>query len=185
VENPRFLFLRGSADVVATTGVAAAAPPAISAARAGASTARVASPVGCLAASAPAPAPGALSFAASAALDEGGEGSHLSGGARPPSLSFSSSSSDDEYSEVPGEESPCCSRSRNSSILRSQRSRRRMLRSFLRAALSCSRRCAARVCSGSGRGRVGPRGVHDPYLQRIGKASKHADIPRTGRTRGG
>jgi hypothetical protein len=80
--------------------------------------------------------------------ERGGEGSHLSGGTRPPSLSSSSSSDDDdddEYSEVPGEESPCCSRSRNSSLLRSRRSRRRMLRSFLRATRSCSRRCAART----------------------------------------
>jgi hypothetical protein len=43
----------------------------------------------------------------------------------------------------------------------------------------------ARTRSGSGRGQVGPRGVHGHYLQRTGKASKHADIPRTGRTRGG
>jgi hypothetical protein len=57
----------------------------------------------------------------------------------------SSSSSDDEYSEVPGEESPCCSRSRNSSLLCSRRSRRRILFSFLSAARSCSRRCAARA----------------------------------------
>jgi hypothetical protein len=55
VENPLFLFLGGSADVVAATGVAAAAPPAISAARVGASAARDASLVGCLVAGAPAP----------------------------------------------------------------------------------------------------------------------------------
>jgi hypothetical protein len=126
--------------------VAAAAPPTISVARASASAARVASLIGCLAAGAPAPAPGAVSSAASAALGEGGEGSHLSGGARPPSLS-SASSPDDEYSSIPGEESPCCSRSRNSSLLRSQRSRHWMLRSLLRAACSCSRRCAAHACA--------------------------------------
>jgi hypothetical protein len=140
MENPRFLFLGGLADVVAATGVAAAAPPAISAARG-------ASLVGCLAAGASVPAPSVISSAASAALGEGGEGSHLSGGARPPSLSSSSSSPDDEYSSVPGEESPCCSRNRNSSLLRSRCSRRRMLRSLLRAARSCSRRCAARACA--------------------------------------
>jgi hypothetical protein len=56
VENPRFLFLRGSADVVAAAGVAAATPPAISAAHASASAARAASLVGCLAAGAPTPA---------------------------------------------------------------------------------------------------------------------------------
>jgi hypothetical protein len=145
VENPRFLFLGGSADGVAATGVAVAAPPTISAARTGASAARVASLVGCLAAGAPAPAPSAVSSATAAALGEGGEGSHLSGGARPPSLSSSSSSPDDEYSSVPGEESPCCSLSRNSSLLRFRRSRRRMLRSLLRAARSCSRHDAARA----------------------------------------
>jgi hypothetical protein len=71
VENPRFLFLGGSADVVAAGGVAAAAPPVVSAARAGASAVRVASLVGCLAAGAPAPAPGAVSPAASATLGVG------------------------------------------------------------------------------------------------------------------
>jgi hypothetical protein len=110
VENPCFLFLGGSVDVVAAAGVAAAAPPVIPAARAGASAAHAASLIGCLAAGAPVPAPGDVSSAASAALGEGGEGSHLSGRVRPPSLS-SSSSSDDEYSEVAGEESPSCSRS--------------------------------------------------------------------------
>jgi hypothetical protein len=144
VENPRFLFLGGSADAVAAASVATASPPVVSAARTGASTPCDASLVGCLAAGAPAPAPGAFSSAASAALGEGGEGSHLSGGACPPSLS-SSSSSDDEYSEVAGEESPSYSRSRNSSLLCSRRSRRRILFSFLRAARSCSRCCAARA----------------------------------------
>jgi hypothetical protein len=54
VENPLFLFLGGSADVVAATGVAAAAPPAVSAARAGTSAAGIVSLVGGLAAGAPA-----------------------------------------------------------------------------------------------------------------------------------
>jgi hypothetical protein len=146
VETPLFLFLGGSAGVVAATGVAAAAPPTISVARADASVAHVTSLVGCLAAGAPVPAPGVVSSAANTALGEGGEGSHLSGGAQPPSLS-SSSSPDDEYSSVLGEESPCCPRSWNSSLLRSRRSRRRMLRSLLRAARSCSRRYAARSCA--------------------------------------
>jgi hypothetical protein len=88
--------------------------------------------------------PRALASTASAALGEGGAGSHLSGGARPPSLS-SSSSDDDEYSEAAGGESPCCSRNRYSSSRCSRRSRRRILRSFLRAARSCSRRCAVRA----------------------------------------
>jgi hypothetical protein len=145
VENPRFLFLRGSAGDVAAASVATASPPAVSAVRAGASAARVASLVGRPVAGAPAPAPGAVSSAASAALREGGEGSHLSGGARPPSLSSSSSSSDDENSKVAGEESPCCSRRRNSSLLHSRRSCRRIPFSFLRAARSCSRRYASRA----------------------------------------
>jgi hypothetical protein len=63
VENPRFLFLGGSADVVAAAGVATASPPVVPAAR-------VASLIGCLAAGAPAPALGAVSSAASAALGE-------------------------------------------------------------------------------------------------------------------
>jgi hypothetical protein len=83
VENPRFLFLGGSADVVAAAGVATASPPVVPTARADASVARAASLVGCLAAGAPAPAPSAVSSAASAALGEGGKGSHLSRGAHP------------------------------------------------------------------------------------------------------
>jgi hypothetical protein len=51
----------------------------------------------------------------------------------------------DEYSSVPGEESPCCSRSQNSSLLCSRRSRRHALRSLLRSTRSHSRRCAARA----------------------------------------
>jgi hypothetical protein len=43
-------------------------------------------------------APGACSSAASVTLGEGGEGFHLSGEACPQSLSFSSSSPDDEFS---------------------------------------------------------------------------------------
>jgi hypothetical protein len=66
-------------------------------------------------------------------------------GGPPPSLSSSSSSPDGEYSEVAGAESPCYSRSRNSSSLCSRRCRRRILRFFLCAARSCSRRCAARA----------------------------------------
>jgi hypothetical protein len=126
---------------VAAADVATAAPPVTFAAHTDTSVARVATLMGCLAEGALAPAPGALSSAASAALGEGGASSHLSGRARPPSLS-SSSSFDDEYSEVAGEESPCCSRSRNSSLLYSQRSRRRILFSFLHAVRSYSRRCA-------------------------------------------
>jgi hypothetical protein len=57
---------------VATADVATAAPLVTSMVRAGASAARVASFIGCLAAGAPALAPGAVSSAASAALGEGG-----------------------------------------------------------------------------------------------------------------
>jgi hypothetical protein len=71
VENPRFLFLGGSADAVVAAGAATASPPVVPAARAGASAACIASPVGRLAAGTPAPAPGAVSSAASAALGEG------------------------------------------------------------------------------------------------------------------
>jgi hypothetical protein len=81
VENPLFLFLGGSADVVAAPGGAAAVPPAVSTARAGASAARIASLASCLAAGAPAPSPDAVSSTASPALGEGGEVCHLSGGA--------------------------------------------------------------------------------------------------------
>jgi hypothetical protein len=143
VEKPRFLFLEGSADVVVAADIATAALPDASAAHAGAFATRAAPSVDRLVAGATAPTPGACSSAASAALGEGGAGSHLSRGAFPPSLSSSSSSTDDEYSEVAGEESPCCSRSRNSSSLCSRRSHHRILRSFLHAARSYSRRCVA------------------------------------------
>jgi hypothetical protein len=86
VEKPRFLFLGGSAGVVAAADVATAAPPVISAARAGTSAARVASLVGCLAAGAPAPSPGAVSSAASAALGEGAKAPPLGEGLSPIAL---------------------------------------------------------------------------------------------------
>jgi hypothetical protein len=138
VETPRFLFLWGTTGVVSAADVATAAPPDTSAARA-------ASLMDCLVTGAPAPAPGAGSSSASAALGEEGSGSHLLGRARPSSLSSSSSSSNDEYSEVAEGESTCCSRSRNSSSFCSRRSCRWILFSFLRAARSCSRRCAGRA----------------------------------------
>jgi hypothetical protein len=71
VENPRFLFLGGSVGTVAAAGVATALPPVVPAARAGASTARVTSLVGCLAAGTPALAPDVASSAASAAWVRG------------------------------------------------------------------------------------------------------------------
>jgi hypothetical protein len=138
VEKPRFLFLEGSTGVVEAAGIATAALPDASAARA-------ASFVDRLVAGASAPAPGACSSAASAALGEGGAGSHLSRGACPPSLSSTSPSPDDEYSEVAGGESPCYSRNRYSLSRYSRCSHRRILRSFLRAARSCSHRCTARA----------------------------------------
>jgi hypothetical protein len=143
VEKPRFLFLDGTAGAEATADAATVAPPDASAACAGTSAARAAYSVNRTAAGASAPAPGACSSVASTALGEGSVGSHLSGGACPPSLS-SSSSSDNEYSDVAGGESPCCSCSQNSLSLCSRRSRRRTPRSF-RAARSCSRRCTARA----------------------------------------
>jgi hypothetical protein len=122
-----------------------------SAARAGASVARTAPSVDSLVVGNSAPALGTCSSADSAALGEGGAGCHLSGGACPPSLSSSSPSPDDEYSEVAEGESPCCSRSRYSSSRCSRRSCRRILRSFLRA--------AALAPATAPRTRAGVRGV--------------------------
>jgi hypothetical protein len=84
VEKPRFLFLEGSSGVEAATDVTTVT-------LADAPAARAASSVELLA-----PALGACFSAATAALGEGGAGSHLSGGACPLSLSSSSSSPDDE-----------------------------------------------------------------------------------------
>jgi hypothetical protein len=90
VEKLHFLFLEGSAGAEATTDTATVTPPDASVARAGTSVERVgtsaacaASPVDRPAVGAPVPAPGACSSAASAALGEGGAGSHLSGGPAP------------------------------------------------------------------------------------------------------
>jgi hypothetical protein len=80
------------------------------------------------------------STAAPSARGDEGAGSHLSEVARPPSLS--SSSSDDEFANTGGGESPCCSRSRYYSLYCSKRSCRLILYSFVRAARSCSRFCA-------------------------------------------
>jgi hypothetical protein len=65
VEKPRFLFLEGATGAVEAAGITTAALPDASAARA-------ASYVDRLVAGASAPAPGACSSAASAALGEGG-----------------------------------------------------------------------------------------------------------------
>jgi hypothetical protein len=88
VEKPRFLFLEGSAGAKATAVAAAVAPPDASAARTGTSAAHAGSSVDRPAAGAPAPTPGACSSAASAALDERGAGSHLSGGLPPVTFFF-------------------------------------------------------------------------------------------------
>jgi hypothetical protein len=162
-EKARFLFLEAPADVVGAPGAPALAPPTTSTvlagsaartcstARAGAPEARTdasaapaASVADCLVAGASAPAPGDGPPATGVCSGDGGAGSHLSGRTCPLSSS-SSSSSDNEYSSVSGEESPCCSRSRNSSLLRSRRSRCRASRSLLRSTRSRSRCCAARV----------------------------------------
>jgi hypothetical protein len=68
MEKPRFLFLEGSTGVVVAAGIATAAFPDASAARAGASVARAAPSGDRLVAGASSPAPGACSFAASVAL---------------------------------------------------------------------------------------------------------------------
>jgi hypothetical protein len=81
VEKPRFLFLEGSTGAVAAADVTTVALPDTSAAH-------IASSVDRLAASTPAPAPGARSSAASATLGEGGAGSHLSGGPAPVAFFF-------------------------------------------------------------------------------------------------
>jgi hypothetical protein len=68
---------------VVAAGIATTALPDASAVRIGASATRAASSVDRLAAGAPGPAPGTCSSAASAALCEGGAGSHLSWGPTP------------------------------------------------------------------------------------------------------
>jgi hypothetical protein len=102
LENPRFLFLEGSGGAAVAPVAVAIALAGAPVALAGASAAR-ASPTDLPAAGASAPATDACSSTASAALGDG-VGDSTSWGARPPSLS-SSSSSDDEFSGVPGGES--------------------------------------------------------------------------------
>jgi hypothetical protein len=88
VEKPRFLFLEGSTDAVVVPVVAAAALPDAPAALTGASAVHAASSTERPAAGASTPIMGACSFAASAALGEGSEGFHLSGGPPPIALLF-------------------------------------------------------------------------------------------------
>jgi hypothetical protein len=173
VEKPRFLFLEGSTGAEAVADVATDALPDASAAHADASAtrtstsaARAASSVDRPAAGASAPTPGACSSAASAALGAGGAGSHLSGGARPPSLS-SSSSPDDESSKVAGGKVPTA---RTAGILRPSApgvpAAGSPAPSYAPPAPVPA--AAPRVRSGSRRGRVGPRCVHGhPLLGRM------------------
>jgi hypothetical protein len=168
MENPRFLFLGGSADVVAAAGVATASPPVVPATRVGASAARVASLVGCLAAGTPAPTPGAVSSAASATLGEGAKaptsrGEPVPHRSPPPRPTTSTPKSpgrrvpaaraaETPHSFVPGapvagSSSPSCTPPA--------------------PALAT----APRARSGSGRGWVGPRGVHGHELQGINEKS--------------
>jgi hypothetical protein len=89
-----------------------------------------------------APASGTNSTAAASASGDRGAGSHLSEVVCSPSLS--SSSFDDEFVDASGGESPCCSRSRYSSLCCSMHSHCLILFSFVRAARSYSRCCVAR-----------------------------------------
>jgi hypothetical protein len=108
LEKPRFLFLESLGGAPTAPITVAAALADAPAALAGASAAHMASSADRPAAGASAPTAGACSSAASVALGDGGGGFHLSEG-RPPSLSSSSPSSDDEFSGVAGGEIPYCS----------------------------------------------------------------------------
>jgi hypothetical protein len=142
LEKPHFLFLEGS-------GVAAVTPADAAVVLAGAPAVLVGSSNDGPVAGASAPAMGTCSTY--------GQWRRRRGipplrGARPPSLSSSSSSSsfdddDNEFAGIPGKESPCCSRSRYSSLCCSWHSRRLILLSFSRATHSCSRRCAVRAAT--------------------------------------
>jgi hypothetical protein len=123
-EKAHFLFLEVPADDGGAASTVAASPPAASPARAdpapcvgasavrtsgahtGAPAARAAPVVDCMEAGASTPAPGDAAPATGAGSGDGGIGSHLSVRVCPLTSSSSSSSSDDEYSSVPGEESP-------------------------------------------------------------------------------
>jgi hypothetical protein len=184
VENPLFAFLGGSAGAVATAGVAAAAPPAVSAARAGTSATRVASLVSCLAAGAPAPAPGTVSSAASRIWARGaraptslGEPGPHRFPLPPPRPTTSTSRSRGRrallltqpelhtppFPTLPSPDAPL--------LL----ARRPLLLSPLRR---------ARACSGSGSGRVGPHGVHGPYLQKSRQGLKTRRYPANRQNKG-
>jgi hypothetical protein len=142
--SPASSSSRARRTTVVAAGVTTTALPDASVARAGASAARATSYVDRLAAGAESAHPGTCS---SVTLSEGGAGSYLSGRACLPSLSSFSPSPDDEYSDIAGGESPCCSRGRYSSSRYSRHSRCWILLSFLRAARSCSRCCAAHAAA--------------------------------------
>jgi hypothetical protein len=129
LEKPRFLFLEGSVRAVVAPVVAAAVLVDELAALADASAARTASSTGCPAAGAPAPVPRPPPL----------KGPAPRRSPPPPPVTMSSR-------ESPGG-SPCCSRSRYSSLSYSRRSRHWILVSFLRAASSCTRRCAVRAAA--------------------------------------
>jgi hypothetical protein len=177
VEKPRFLFLEGSTGAEAAVDVATVALPNASAARASTSTARVASSVDRPAAGASAPAPGACSSAASAALGEGGACSHLSGGPAPrhspPPLPHPTTNTP----RSPGKK---VSTARTARILRPSAPGVPAAGSF---APSCAppaptAAAALHARSGSGRRRVGPRGVHGyPMLGRV-KRQNHDGASR-------
>jgi hypothetical protein len=149
LEKPRFLFFKGSAGTTATPVVAAAA--LVSARRRCRSTrhplrrARAPAPLIARRRVPPYPPRAPVPLPPLRPLATGvGNSTSRWGGARP--LSLSSSSSSDEFSGIAGG-SPCCSRSPYSSLSCSQRSRRWILLFFPRAARSCSRRYAARAAA--------------------------------------
>jgi hypothetical protein len=159
VENPLFLFLGGSADVVAAAGAAAATPPAFSTARAGASVAHVASLVGCLAPSPP-PPPRPWVRGAKAPTSRGEPGPHRF---PPPPLPRLTTSTP-------------WSQARRAPAARAAGTPRSFAPDAPVAGCSASS-CgppapapATALCArpGLGRGRVGPRCIHGPYLQNKG-----------------
>jgi hypothetical protein len=182
VEKPCFLFLKGSTGAVVEAGVTTAALPDASAACAGASATRAAPSVDRLVAGASAPAPGACSSATSAALGEGGAGSHLSGGPAPVAFFLFS-----------------LSRRR---VLRGHRGREPLLLaqpvflvplfpallppepSLLLACRPPLLRSLRHARAGSGRGRVGPHDVHGHPLLGRAKCQNCSGASRRNKRKG-
>jgi hypothetical protein len=164
-------------------GVATTALPDSFAVCVGASTARTASSVNCLVTGASAPAPGACSSAASAALGEGAQAPTSQEGLPPVAFFLLS-----------------LSRRR---VLRGRRGRAPAARvagiprpavpgtpaagSFAPSCVSPALAPAAapRARSGSGRGRVGPRGVHGHPLLGRAKCQNRSDASRRHKGKGG